>query len=206
MFAPQAQKPGLSIQARTVLRVASAAPSVQAAASLLRVERGELERCLQGDADVPRLAFLRALEFILDELDARERVHANPAIRAPRAVRVLIVDDNVDTAAALSLLLGQMGHEVHVAHDGPEALHAARRSRPDVVLLDITLPGLDGFHVASVLRSEPGFDALKIVAITGRAGDSERQRSLEVGIDHYLVKPVDPAFIESLLGRARRAG
>jgi len=87
-----------------------------------------------------------------------------------------------------------------------EALRAARSKRPDIVLLDITLPGLDGFHVASVLRTEPGFDGLKIVAITGHAGDSERQRSREVGIDHYMVKPVDFAFIESLLGRATPAG
>lgn len=205
MIQPPLQKPGLSLEARALWRVASTSPSVHAVATVLRLQRGELERCLQGDAAVPRRAFLRAVEFIMDELDALERAPAAQVPRAQRPWRVLIVDDNVDSTLSLSALLTRMGHEVEIAHDGYEALHAARRKRPDFVLLDITLPGLDGFHVATALRGEPGFDGMKIVAITGRAGEDERQRSREVGIDHYMVKPVDFAFIESLLGRAAPA-
>jgi CheY-like chemotaxis protein len=204
VMAPLTQKSGLSLEARALWRVASTSPSVQAVATLLRVERGELERCLQGEAPVSRPAFLRAVEFIMDDLDARERA-PEAASRAKRTLRVLIVDDNADGTAALSALLRHMGHSVEVAHDGYEALHAARRQRPDIILLDISLPGIDGFQVAAALRGEPGFDGLKIVAISGRAGDEERQRSREVGIDHYLVKPVDLGFIASLLGSSAPA-
>lgn len=202
----QTKQPGNSLESRALRHVANASPSVQALATRLRVERTELERCLLGQARVPRETFLRVVEVIMDEMDAHERRAAEPAPRVHRAWRVLVVDDNVDSTATLSVLLRHMGHDVEVAHDGPQALHAARRKRPDFLLLDITLPGLDGFGVASTLRSEPGFDGLKIVALSGRAGNEERRRAAEVGIDHYLVKPVDLAFIESLLGRAARPG
>jgi CheY-like chemotaxis protein len=205
LASPTTPQSGLSLESRTLRHAANASPSVQALAIRLRVERSELERCLTGDATVPRDTFLRALELIMDDMDGRER-RAHAGLRRGQSWRVLVVDDNVDSTATLSALLEQMGHEVEVAHDGLEALHAARRKRPDFLLLDITLPGLDGFAVASALRGEPGFGALRIVALTGWVGEEERRRSREVGIDHYLVKPVDLAFIESLLGRPAREG
>src|SRR5512145_975459 len=87
-----------------------------------------------------------------------------------------------------------------VARDGSSALFLARSMRPDFVLLDIGLPGTDGFQVAEALRREPGLAALKIIAITGRGEQDDRERSQEAGIDYYLLKPVDVPFLESLLG------
>jgi CheY-like chemotaxis protein len=115
--------------------------------------------------------------------------------------RVLIVDDNIDAAVSLSRLLASLGHHVQVARDGTSAIYMARSLRPEFVVLDIGLPGSDGFQVAEMLRREPGLDGMKIIAVTGRGGAEDRQRAHDVGIDHYLLKPVDPSFLESLLGR-----
>jgi CheY-like chemotaxis protein len=117
--------------------------------------------------------------------------------------RVLIVDENRDAADTLALLLTQAGHDVRVSYDGGAALAAARQWGPDVIVLDLYMPGMDGFEVARRLRAEAQFASVLIVALTGASGDEDRQRSREAGIDHYLVKPVDLEFIESLLGRAR---
>lgn len=114
--------------------------------------------------------------------------------------RVLIVDDNVDSANSIAMLLSHSGHEVHVAHDGLGALAMARQVRPEFVFLDLGLPGLDGFEVARALRREPGLEALRIIAVTGYGQESDREKAREAGIDQHLVKPADPAFLESLLG------
>jgi CheY-like chemotaxis protein len=117
--------------------------------------------------------------------------------------RVLVVDDNADTVETITFLLKASGHEVHAALDGTAAVALARRIRPDFLFLDLGLPGLDGFEVARLLRSEPGFDAMRIIALTGSGHDADRERSREVGIDSYLVKPIDPKFLDSLLGGKR---
>jgi CheY-like chemotaxis protein len=117
--------------------------------------------------------------------------------------RVLVVDDNVDSANSIAMLLRERGHEVEVAHDGLKALELARRVRPEFVFLDLGLPGLDGFEVARALRREPGLQGARIIAVTGYAQESDRRRALEAGIDQHLVKPADPAFLESLLGPRR---
>ena len=113
--------------------------------------------------------------------------------------RVLVVDDNLDLARGLARLLKLIGHEVRMVHDGPSALEAARSFRPDVVLLDIGLPGMDGFHVARLLRAEDcGRDA-RIIAISGYGHEEDRRRSREAGFDHYLVKPIDYRSLVPLL-------
>ena len=116
--------------------------------------------------------------------------------------RILVVDDNVDAAVSLSRLLAILGHEVQVARDGPSAVYLARSMRPDVVLLDIGLPGADGFQVAEILRRETDAASMKIIAVTGGGREDDRQRSQESGFDHYLLKPVEIGFLESLLGNA----
>jgi PAS domain S-box-containing protein len=117
---------------------------------------------------------------------------------APRAkLRVLIVDDNVHAAESLAVLVQLWGHETHVAHDGPEALEAACEFRPEVVLLDIGLPRMDGYRVARRLRDE-GFAGL-LVAMTGYGQDEDRRRSRDAGFDQHLVKPVDLGMLEGLL-------
>jgi CheY-like chemotaxis protein len=113
--------------------------------------------------------------------------------------RVLVVEDNPDQARTLSALLDLMGHEVRCAETGYAALETARRLRPEVVLLDLGLPGLDGFEVARRLRQEHGA-ALRIIAVTAYGSENERLESREAGCELHLVKPADPKFIESLLG------
>ena len=115
------------------------------------------------------------------------------------ALRVLVVDDNVDTATSLALLLTESGHEVRTAHDGPTALEAALDYRPDVALLDIGLPGLDGFEVAKRIRQQPILQKVVLVAITGYGKASDQQRSQAAGFDHYLVKPVKFEKVQEVL-------
>ena len=122
--------------------------------------------------------------------------------RKPTA-RVLVVDDNVDTARGMARLLKLIGHEVRAVHGGPEAIEAAREFRPEFILLDIGLPGIDGYRVASTLRGEECGKVCVIVAISGYGQDEDRRRSAEAGFDHHLVKPVDPDDILALLERTR---
>jgi PAS domain S-box-containing protein len=116
------------------------------------------------------------------------------------AKRVLVVDDNVDAATTLQLLLKSLGHETCVVYDGLQALRMAVEFRPDIVLLDIGMPGLDGYEVARRLRALKRERPLRIVAITGWGQDDARARSREAGFDLHLVKPVDPGMLTSVLG------
>jgi CheY-like chemotaxis protein len=114
--------------------------------------------------------------------------------------RVLVVDDNIDAADSIAALLSLSGHEVQTAHDGHAALRIALSFRPEFVFLDLGMPGLDGFAVAQRLRSEPGFETVRLIAVTGYGTEEDRRRSLEAGFDQHYLKPVDPRFLESLLG------
>ena len=107
------------------------------------------------------------------------------------SLRVLVVDDNVDTVTTLALLVKETGHDVRTAYDGSSVLEAALDYRPNVVLLDIGLPGLNGFEVAKKLRQQPALQNTVLVAMTGYGQKSDRQRSKEAGFDHHLVKPGD---------------
>ena len=113
------------------------------------------------------------------------------------SLRVLVVDDNVDTATSLALLLRESGHDVRTAHDGPTALEAALDYQPDVALMDIGLPGLDGFEVAKRMRQQPILQKAVLVAMTGYGKESDR--SQEAGFDHYLVKPVQFEKVHEIL-------
>ena len=113
--------------------------------------------------------------------------------------RVLVVDDNVDGAQGMAMLLEMTGHDTRQAHDGPAAVQAAIDYRPDVVLLDIGLPGLDGYKVAQRIRQQAGLENVVLVALTGYGQDSDRQRSQDAGFDHHLVKPTNFSEIEKIL-------
>ena len=121
------------------------------------------------------------------------------AAQAPSRRRVLIVDDNIDTAQALARLLIREGHEVAQAHDGFQALERAREQAPQVIVLDIGLPGMDGFQVVQHLRKEAWCAEAVIIAVTGYGQPEDRQRAIEAGFDHHLVKPVDLDELKSLL-------
>lgn len=127
-----------------------------------------------------------------------------PAVALPEPIpsggrRVLIVDDNVDAAEILGQLLSFVGHTISLGHSGPAALEAVRSFRPDVLLLDIGLPGMNGYEVARHLRADPAAAGLVIVALTGWGTEDDRRRTREAGFDHHLTKPVEPEEIERLL-------
>jgi len=121
------------------------------------------------------------------------------ADRAGVPRRILVVDDNVDAALTLDLLLRSLGHESRVAHEGARALEIAREFRPEVILLDIGMPGMDGYEVARRLRGMNHGLTFRIVAVTGWGQEADRARAKEAGFDVHLVKPVDVAVLAKVL-------
>jgi PAS domain S-box-containing protein len=119
--------------------------------------------------------------------------------------RLLVVDDNHDAANSLSLLLRLQGHEVRVAHDGPSALEVAVMFRPDLIFLDLGMPGMDGYEVARRVRQSPGLEKTVLAALTGWGQQEDRRRTAEAGFDHHLVKPVEPDAVQRLLGNLHPA-
>jgi PAS domain S-box-containing protein len=116
--------------------------------------------------------------------------------------RVLVVDDNQDATETLELLLQLWGHEVRIAYDGEGALAQVAELRPDIVLLDIGLPGMSGYEVARRMRALPECRDVMLVAVTGYGQDSDRRQSQEAGFDHHLVKPVQPGTLRDLIASA----
>ena len=116
--------------------------------------------------------------------------------------RILVADDNRDSAESLGMLLEIEGHEVCLAYDGQEALDQADRFGPEIILLDIGLPRMDGYEVAARLRRSPHHRDVLLVAVTGYGTDGDRKRSREAGFDHHLVKPVDPRALRDLIANA----
>jgi signal transduction histidine kinase len=116
-----------------------------------------------------------------------------------QARRVLVVEDSADAAEAMQLLLTQLGHEVRVVNDGAQAVEAAKAFRPDVILLDIGLPGVDGYELARRFRALDETSSARVIAVTGYGQPSDRARSSAAGFDHHLVKPVDPAKLAAAI-------
>jgi DNA-binding response OmpR family regulator len=127
-------------------------------------------------------------------------VASQPIGRAEATQRILIVDDNRDSAASLAMLLDLAGYETFLAHDGLEAVAAAERFRPDVILLDLGLPKLNGFDAARRIRNEVWGKTMRLIALTGWGQEDDRRRSSESGFDAHIVKPVDLGALMSLLG------
>jgi PAS domain S-box-containing protein len=115
--------------------------------------------------------------------------------------KVLIVVDSEDTASSMRTMLLMMGHDVHIARDGIQAMEAAGSYQPDVVLLDLSLPKLSGYEVARIIRQQPGGKDMKLVALTGWGQEEDKRRSTEVRFDYHVLKPVEPAELEALLRR-----
>lgn len=116
--------------------------------------------------------------------------------------RVLIVEDNEDSALSLKMLLEAMGYAVTVVHDGEGAVSAASAQRPDVILMDIGLPRMNGYDAARRIRQDCKDTAIMIIALTGWGQEHDRKRSVEAGIDHHLVKPLKLSELTQLLAPA----
>src|ERR671938_792283 len=114
----------------------------------------------------------------------------------PSGKRLLVVDDNQDAADSLAMLLRLQGHEVRVAYSGMAAVEMTKTFTPDVVFLDIGMPGMDGYEVARRLRQQPGLERVVLAALTGWGQQEDRRRTAEAGFDHHLVKPVEPQLLE----------
>lgn len=144
--------------------------------------------------------FVVRLPLLMQDLsiaDAPRPAAARPTATSAR--RVLVVDDNSDVATSVAMLLKTMGHEAQVARSGREALNFVKTAPPDVVLLDIGMPDLDGYEVARRMRQDAGLARLKLIAMSGYGQDRDRKESERAGFDHHLVKPVDLQELEQIL-------
>lgn len=130
---------------------------------------------------------------------ASTREHHTEQLAAVAPLRILVVDDHRDSANSLGMLLKFLGADVHVCNDGPAALQALKTHRPAVVLLDIGMPGMDGYQVAQLARQQPECQNVTFIALTGWGQEKDRQLSSEAGFDHHLVKPVDLDALQKLL-------
>jgi CheY-like chemotaxis protein len=150
-----------------------------------------------------RLPLLPAEELTVTVAPARD--YAAEAAAEGNSLRILVVDDNQDSAISMTLLLELQGHEVHVAHSGLDALRIAGETLPDVILLDIGMPGMNGYEVARKLRDQEKFAKTLLVAITGYGRTSDLKQTKSAGFDHHLVKPVDYDKLQAVLA-SRQAG
>jgi CheY-like chemotaxis protein len=121
-------------------------------------------------------------------------------------VRVLVVDDNRDAADSLCILLGSLGVDARCVYAGDEALRRIPELRPDAVVLDIGMPGMDGYAVARAIRADPANEGMCLIALTGWGQEGDRERTRECGFDFHLTKPVDLAALQRLLAGHVRAG
>ena len=129
-----------------------------------------------------------------------------PAREGATGARVLVVDDNVDAAQSLAMLLELMGYDAQAVYSGRAALEAAAEFDPVAVILDIGMPGMNGYEVARRLRESTDSENVALIALSGFAQDDDRSRSMRTGFDAHLVKPVEPETLEALLGRLARRG
>jgi PAS domain S-box-containing protein len=139
---------------------------------------------------------LPGLPGITEPGPARASLASRPLLASCRA---LVVDDNVDAAESVAMLLRLWGHDVRLAHNGPEALQVVQAYQPDVIVLDIGLPGMNGYEVARHLRQQPQFATTLLVAVTGYGQEEDHRRSEDAGFDRHLTKPVDPDKLQGLL-------
>lgn len=163
---------------------------------LVKMHRGSIQAMSEGRG--------RGSEFIvrlpkLAEAEQEAAPSADKVLPEARARRVLVVDDNADVAASLTMLLEMMGHKVRSAHAGAEALEIVPAFAPDLALIDIGLPGMSGHEVARRLRVDYPPGKLKLIAMTGFGRDEDRLRSEQAGFDHHLLKPVEIEMLETLL-------
>jgi PAS domain S-box-containing protein len=136
---------------------------------------------------------------IVAKPDGQNKSEIKTNERATEARRILIADDNRDSADSLAMLLEMLGHEVSLAHDGLEALETAKSSKPELIFMDLGMPRMNGYDAARLIRNAPECNGVVLVALTGWGQEEDRRRSLEAGFDHHIVKPIDFAVVEKLI-------
>jgi CheY-like chemotaxis protein/two-component sensor histidine kinase len=149
--------------------------------------------------------FVLRLPAVLDSSQCPQPQAEGPAHMSPPSLRILVVDDNRDAADSLAMLLRATGNDIRTAYDGLEAVQVASEFRPEVVLLDIGLPKLDGHEVAQRIRKEPWGRQMCLIAVTGWSDETDRARSRASGFNHHLVKPLDTGHLAQLLGSVGRS-
>ncbi len=132
---------------------------------------------------------------------SKEAKPSETVLPSSPTARVLVVDDNVDAAESTGMILRLSGHDVQVAYSGQSALEMAVEYQPNVILLDIGLPEMDGYEIARRLRQRPQLSKVWLIALTGYGQDSDRQRSQEAGFDYHMVKPIDSEELEELIAK-----
>ncbi len=136
---------------------------------------------------------------VMPEVIAPSREPPSKPVRPSTKLHLLLAEDNHDTAQTMAMLLRALGHEVDVVHDGSAALREVEKSKPDALLIDIGLPGLNGYEVAERLRQQPNLSDVRIIAISGYCQRKDHQRSKLAGIDRHLVKPVSVETLQDVL-------
>jgi two-component system CheB/CheR fusion protein len=159
-----------------------------------------------GRIDAHSAGLGKGAEFVvtLAVLPAMSEEVRPPVIPEPvrqKAARVLLVEDNPDVAEGLAMLLEVLGHRVRAVYDGVAAMDAARANIPDVMLVDIGLPGIDGYEVARRVRRDPDLKHIVLVALTGYGRDEDKKQAMAAGFDYHIVKPVSPDALHGLMTR-----
>ena len=173
--------------------------------SLLEMHGGSVQAFSEGPGRGSE--FVVRLPALAESAPASEFALAEQRVERPaNRHRVLVVDDNVDSAESIALLLELSGHQVRMAHDGPTALEAAAGFGPQVIVLDIGLPGMDGYEVAKRLRAGGQTRDVMLIALTGYGQIEDRRRSHAAGFDHHMVKPVDTEMLQALIDSHRPSG
>ena len=182
-------------------------------AELLRMRISDLEANEKPDEVLRHTQLIcerQSDQFESRELRRNEEEYRLPVQQAPKTAveaetermprrRILVVDDNVDAVEMMRVLLEKEGHEIASANDGDAAIEIAVRCPPEIALIDLGMPGMDGYELARRLRQEPSLARTKLIALTGYGQEDDIQKSRQAGFDHHLVKPVDLNAIRSLL-------
>lgn len=169
---------------------------------LVQLHHGRVQAISQGPG---RGSEFRVQVPCMVSVNAPEQPIAAEPVRALAGCRVLVVDDNIDAAESIAMFLQIAGNEVKTVGDGPQALACAPVYAPEVVVLDIGLPGMDGYEVAARLRQLPQTAGALLIALTGYGQDSDRRRATEAGFDTHLVKPTDPGALADLIEAHHRS-
>lgn len=171
------------------------------AKGLIEMHAGTIEACSQGEGRGSEFIVRLPILFVADELNGSQE--ANKVVISSGRLRILVADDNVDAASSVGKLLELLGNDVSIANDGLNTLNMAESYRPDVMLLDISMPKLNGYEVARRIRGNGWGQRMMLIALTGWGQEEDRRLSKDAGFEYPLVKPVDLSHLRELLAKSQ---